>query len=41
MGRCSGCRKDTDNWCQVCKKDMCRDCLIDHSHGLDGRRELR
>ncbi len=39
--RCVRCETATDNWCQICKKTMCRDCLTDHSHGLDGKDELR
>jgi hypothetical protein len=36
-GCCVRCDRITRNWCAICKRDFCHDCIIDHSHGLDGR----
>ena len=34
-GQCANCDASTMNWCGICERDMCKDCIIDHSHGVD------
>ena len=30
--QCANCDTPTNNWCQICKRALCRDCVIDHAH---------
>lgn len=33
--QCVKCGVPTDDYCQICKRTMCAECITGHSHGMD------